>query len=144
MEPGQQRREYRCRRGGRYSKLTDIKFHIVDMVWPTRSRLFAKNGYRIALVARNAEHLKNAAAEITKEGGEVSRSVPNKRFHEVTNSNRLPRSRSTHTLIPTLQICSKLFGNTNGPRRRRRKFELHCGTQVMVFGRTSSISQRKM
>lgn len=35
-------------------------------------RLFAKHGYRVALVARNADHLNNAAAEINNSGGEVS------------------------------------------------------------------------
>jgi NAD(P)-dependent dehydrogenase (short-subunit alcohol dehydrogenase family) len=34
-------------------------------------RLFAKQGYRVALIARNAEHLKNTADEINAAGGEV-------------------------------------------------------------------------
>ncbi|KAL5492703.1 hypothetical protein ACEPAI_4150 [Sanghuangporus weigelae] len=35
------------------------------------ARLFAKEGYRVALIARNADHLKNIAAGITAAGGEV-------------------------------------------------------------------------
>ncbi|CAL1698557.1 unnamed protein product [Somion occarium] len=36
------------------------------------ARLFAKHGYRVALVARNADHLNNAAAEINNSGGEAA------------------------------------------------------------------------
>ncbi|KAL5536641.1 hypothetical protein ACEPAF_464 [Sanghuangporus sanghuang] len=35
------------------------------------ARLFAKEGYRVALIARNADHLKNTAAGITAAGGEA-------------------------------------------------------------------------
>ena len=35
------------------------------------SRLFAKQGYRVALIARNADHLKKTADEINAAGGEV-------------------------------------------------------------------------
>ena len=35
------------------------------------SRLFAKNGYRVALVARNVDYLNTVAGEINKDGGEV-------------------------------------------------------------------------
>lgn len=38
------------------------------------SRAFARVGYRVALVARNAEHLKNTADEIAAKGGEVCHS----------------------------------------------------------------------
>ena len=34
-------------------------------------RLFAKQGYRVALIARNADHLKKTADEINAVGGEV-------------------------------------------------------------------------
>ncbi|CCM00549.1 uncharacterized protein FIBRA_02583 [Fibroporia radiculosa] len=36
------------------------------------ARLFAKTGYRVALVARNADHLKNLADDINKNGGEAA------------------------------------------------------------------------
>ena len=36
------------------------------------SRLFAKQGYRVALVARGADSLNRLAGEITNEGGEVT------------------------------------------------------------------------
>ena len=39
---------------------------------PPCSRLFAKNGYRIALIARNEAQLTSLADEINKDGGEVS------------------------------------------------------------------------
>jgi len=35
------------------------------------SRLFAKNGYRIALIARDPAHLRTLADEINAAGGEV-------------------------------------------------------------------------
>jgi hypothetical protein len=35
------------------------------------NRLFAKSGYRIALIARNPEHLRDLAGEINAAGGEV-------------------------------------------------------------------------
>ena len=41
-------------------------------------RLFAKQGYRVALIARNADHLKKTADEINAVGGEV---------HSTSNSN---------------------------------------------------------
>ena len=36
------------------------------------SRIFAKEGYRVALVARNAEHLQTLAADINSSGGEAA------------------------------------------------------------------------
>ncbi|TBU40317.1 NAD-P-binding protein [Dichomitus squalens] len=36
------------------------------------ARLFAKKGYRVALVARNADHLNRLAGEINNEGGEAA------------------------------------------------------------------------
>ncbi|KAI0749694.1 NAD-P-binding protein [Daedaleopsis nitida] len=36
------------------------------------ARLFAKQGYRVALIARNADHLNRLASEIAKEGGEAA------------------------------------------------------------------------
>jgi len=36
------------------------------------ARIFAKAGYRVALIARNAEHLKKVADEINKSGGEAA------------------------------------------------------------------------
>lgn len=36
------------------------------------SREFAKLGYRVALIARNADHLNKLAEEINGSGGEVS------------------------------------------------------------------------
>jgi len=36
------------------------------------ARLFAKSGYRVALIARNADHLNTTAAEINQAGGEAS------------------------------------------------------------------------
>ncbi|PIL35442.1 hypothetical protein GSI_02169 [Ganoderma sinense ZZ0214-1] len=36
------------------------------------ARLFAKKGYRVALIARNAEHLNRFAGEINSEGGEAA------------------------------------------------------------------------
>ncbi len=41
------------------------------MLLRLNSRLFAKKGYRVALVARNAEPLNSLAAEISNAGGEV-------------------------------------------------------------------------
>jgi len=35
------------------------------------ARRFAKNGYRVALIARNAEHLQKAAMDIRNDGGEA-------------------------------------------------------------------------
>ena len=35
-------------------------------------RVFAKEGYRVALIARNADHLKKTAGDITAAGGEVT------------------------------------------------------------------------
>lgn len=37
----------------------------------THSRLFAKNGYRVALIARTEAHLTSLADQINREGGEV-------------------------------------------------------------------------
>ena len=36
------------------------------------SRLFAKSGYRVAIIARNAEHVKKLAQEITTAGFEAA------------------------------------------------------------------------
>ena len=36
------------------------------------SRLFAKSGYRVALIARNVDHLNKLAAEINSSGGEAA------------------------------------------------------------------------
>ena len=42
------------------------------MVWPTRSRLFAKNGYSVALIARGADSLTKISDEINASGGQAA------------------------------------------------------------------------
>ncbi|KAK7684388.1 hypothetical protein QCA50_012335 [Cerrena zonata] len=50
------------------------------------ARLFAKNGYRVALIARNADQVNNAAAEINKSGGEAAAfPVKSYDYTDVTN-----------------------------------------------------------
>ncbi|TCD65041.1 hypothetical protein EIP91_003320 [Steccherinum ochraceum] len=49
------------------------------------ARLFAKEGYRVALVARNPDHLKKLASEIKGAGGEVETfPVPSYSYSDVT------------------------------------------------------------
>lgn len=51
----------------RWFKMTRLAQSLVE--W--HSRLFAKNGYRVALIARTELHLKSLAEQINKDGGEV-------------------------------------------------------------------------
>lgn len=52
------------------------------LIFPSRSRAFAKAGYRVALIARSPEHLENTAKGILTEGGEVSILVHHYSFSE--------------------------------------------------------------